>query len=270
MDEITTKIGEFLALYGIRIIAAIIIFVVGRWVAKILAKITERALKRSEVDEMLISFTRHMVYVILMIVVIMAALGKLGIQVTSLIAIIGAAGLAIGLALQGSLSNFAAGVLILIFHPFKAGDYVAGGGESGTVEKVQIFTTQLKTVDNKTIIIPNSKIMGDTITNFSVKEIRRIDFVFGVSYGDNIDKVKNVIDEVLSKDERILEDPPATIGLLELADSSVNFAVRPWVKTGDYWNVFFDIMEAMKKRFDDEEISIPFPQRDVHLFEYKD
>lgn len=184
-----------------------------------------------------------MTYIALLAFVILAALGQLGIQTTSFIAVIGAAGLAIGLALQGSLSNFAAGVLMIIFRPFKVGDLIEGAGVFGTVEEIHIFTTQLKTTDNKTVIIPNAKLTSDNIMNYTVKPTRRVDLVFGVSYTDDIDKVKGVISDVLNQDSRILKDPPPTIGLLEMADSSVNFAVRPWVKPDDYWGVYFDINE---------------------------
>jgi small conductance mechanosensitive channel len=224
---------------------------------------------KGKVDPTLISFLGHMIYIALLTFVILAALGQLGIQTTSFIAVIGAAGLAIGLSLQGSLANFAAGVLMIIFRPFKVGDLIEAAGVLGTVEDIQIFTTQLVTPDNKTIIIPNAKLTADNIINFNAKPTRRVDLIAGVSYTDDIDKVKNVIADVLSQDNRILKEPPPTIGLLEMADSSVNFVVRPWVKPADYWGVYFDINEAMKKRFDAEGISIPFPQRDVHLYEHK-
>jgi small conductance mechanosensitive channel len=205
-----------------------------------------------------------------MTIVIIAALNQFGIQTASLIAIVGAAGLAIGLALQGSLANFAAGFLMLIFRPFKTGDYIEGAGTQGTVEEIHLFTIQLKTPDNKTVIIPNAKLMGDNIINYSAKDKRRVDLVIGVSYSDNLSKVRQVLEDVLSKDNRVLKDPAPTIAVMELGDNSVNFAVRPWAKTDDYWNVYFDLTEDIKKRFDAESISIPFPQRDVHLFEHKE
>lgn len=199
--------------------------------------------------------------------IIIAALATLGVQTTSFIAVIGAAGLAIGFALQGSLSNFAAGVMIIIFRPFKVGDYVEVGGASGTVEAIHIFSTIVNTPDNKKIIIPNSRVSGDTITNYSANDIRRVDLVVGVSYGDDIRKAKQILEKILSEEQRILKDPPFTIGVMELADSSVNFAVRPWVKTSDYWAVYFDLTERVKTTFDENGISIPFPQRDIHLFQ---
>jgi small conductance mechanosensitive channel len=211
-----------------------------------------------------------MTYIGLLVFVVLAALGQLGIQTTSFIAVIGAAGLAIGLALQGSLSNFAAGFLMIIFRPFKVGDFIEGAGVSGTVEKIQIFTTQIITPDNKTIIIPNAKLSGDNIVNYSVRGTRRVDLVFGIGYGDDIDKARKIITDVIEKDARVLKDPPPVIAVMELADSSVNFAVRPWVKILDYWDLRFDVTETIKKRFDAERISIPFPQHDVHVYRHKE
>jgi len=205
-----------------------------------------------------------------LVFVVLAALGQLGIQTTSFIAVIGAAGLAIGLALQGSLSNFAAGFLMIIFRPFKVGDFIEGAGVAGTVEKIQIFTTQLKTPDNKTIIIPNAKLSGDNIVNFSAKGTRRVDMVFGIGYGDDMDKARKIITDVIDNDPRVLKDPPPKIAVLTLGDSSVDFAVRPWVKVPDYWDLWFDVTETIKKRFDAEGVSIPFPQRDVHVYSHKE
>lgn len=269
MENVIAKAQELLSVFGLKILAAIVIFIIGRWVAKFLKNTSVKLMTRSKVDPTLVTFLGHVTYIALLTFVILAALGQLGIQTTSFIAVIGAAGLAIGLALQGSLSNFAAGVLMIIFRPFKVDDLIEGAGILGTVEEIQIFTTQLKTPDNKTVIIPNAKLTSDNIINYTVKPTRRVDLVFGVSYTDDIDKVKGVISDVLSQDSRILKDPPPTIGLLEMADSSVNFAVRPWVKPDDYWEVYFDINEKMKKRFDAEDISIPFPQRDLHVYEHK-
>ena len=211
-----------------------------------------------------------MTYIALLVFVVLAALGQLGIQTTSFIAVIGAAGLAIGLALQGSLSNFAAGFLMIIFRPFKVGDYIEGAGVAGTVETIHIFTTQLLTPDNKTVIIPNASLTADNITNYSAKGTRRVDFVFGIGYGDDIDKAKKIMADILAKDERIFKDPVPKIALVELADSSVNFVVRPWVKVEDYWDVYFDTTENIKKSFDAEGISIPFPQHDVHVYQHKE
>jgi len=269
MENLTANIWKLLTIYGLKVIAAVIVFVVGRWVAKGLTKFAEKLMNRRQVDPTIISFVTHLTYIALLIFVVLAALGQLGIQTTSFIAVIGAAGLAIGLALQGSLANFAAGFLMLIFRPFKVGDYIEGAGTAGTVEAIQIFTTQLRTPDNKTVIIPNGALTADNIINYSTKGTRRIDLVFGIGYGDDIDHAKNVIMEVLDKEERILEDPATTIGVIELADSSVNFAVRPWVRADDYWSVYFNLTENIKKSFDSRGISIPFPQRDVHMYEHK-
>ena len=269
-NNIISSLQTFAAIYGLKIIAAIVIFVVGRWVARALRNATKKMMAKGDVDETLISFVGNLTYIALLAFVIIAALSQLGIQTTSFIAVIGAAGLAIGLALQGSLANFAAGVLMIIFRPFKAGDYIEGAGVAGTVEEVKIFATQLKTPDNKTIIVPNAKMMGDNITNYSAKDTRRVDMVIGVGYGDDLKKVREILEDILAKDDRILEDPAPTIGVLELGDNSVNFAVRPWVKTEDYWCAYFDVTETVKRRFDEEGISIPYPQRDVHLYEYKE
>ena len=268
-NTIIPKLQEWATFYGLKIIAAIVIFIVGRWIAGLLRNILEKIMRKGKVDETLISFVGHLTYILLITVVVIATLNQLGIQTTSFIAIIGAAGLAVGPALQGSLANFAAGVLMIIFRPFKVGDYIEAGGTAGTVNEITVFTTLLTTPDNRVIIVPNAKITGDNIVNYSAKDKRRMDLIFGVGYGDNLQKVKDVFNDVLLGESRVLKDPAPTIGVLELADSSVNFAVRPWVQTGDYWPVLFDLKEAIKKRFDEEGISIPFPQRDVHLYELK-
>jgi len=269
LSNIIPKLQEWAAFYSLKIVAAVAIFIVGRWIAKLLRNLVERMMTKGKVDEALVKFVGNITYIALIVIVVIAALNQLGIQTTSFIAIIGAAGLAIGLALQGSLANFAAGVLMIIFRPFKVGDYVEGAGAAGTVEEISIFTTVLKSPDNKIIIVPNAKITGDNIVNYSAKDSRRLDLVIGVSYSDDLQKVKEVLYDILKNDDRILKDPAPTVGVLELADSSVNFAVRPWVRTGDYWTLFFDLKEKIKERFDAESISIPFPQQDVHLYELK-
>jgi small conductance mechanosensitive channel len=266
MDQIVLKLQEWITLYGLKVVAAVLILVIGTIASKIIRSITRRVLRKGRVDETLISFITSLSYIGLMAFVIIAALGKLGVQTASFVAVLGAAGLAIGLALQGSLANFAAGVLMIIFKPIKVGDFVEAGGASGGVEEIGIFTTELKTPDNKKVIIPNAKLTSDNIVNYTTKGQRRVDMVAGVSYSDDLDKVRKVLEGLLSEDSRILKDPAPTIGVLELADSSVNFVVRPWVKSEDYWDVFFDTQEKIKKRFDAEGIAIPFPQRDVHLF----
>lgn len=270
MENLIAKIWELLTIYGLKVIAAVVVFIVGRWIAKGLTKFAENVMNKRQIDPTIVSFASNMTYIALLVFVVLAALGQLGIQTTSFIAVIGAAGLAIGLALQGSLANFAAGFLMIIFRPFKVGDYIEGAGVGGTVEVIQIFTTQLKTPDNKTVIIPNAALTAGNITNYSAKGTRRVDLVFGIGYGDDIDHAKKVIMDVLAKEERILKDPATTIGVVELADSSVNFAVRPWVKADDYWNVYFNLTENIKKSFDVQGISIPFPQRDVHMYEHKE
>lgn len=268
-SQLLDRVYEILAIYGLRIIAAIAIFVIGRWVALGVARIIKKLMIKSNVDLTLVSFVRNLIYIVLLVFVVIAALNQLGIQTASFIAIIGAAGLAIGLALQGSLANFAAGVLMIIFKPFKVGDFIEGGGAAGTVEKIEIFTTQLKTPDNKTIIIPNAKMTGDKITNFTVKGTRRVDFVFGIGYGDDIDKARSVIKGIVDADERVLKEPEPMIVVSELADSSVNFTVRAWATADDYWSFYFDTIEKVKKGFDTQGVSIPFPQRDVHVYEHK-
>jgi small conductance mechanosensitive channel len=267
LNEWGNQAIEFAATYGLKILLAITLFVIGRVVARAICGLAKKGFEKSNMDPTLIGFIGNILYALLLSAVVIAVLDVVGIQTTSLVAIIGAAGLAVGLALQGSLSNFASGVLLILFRPFKQGNFIKAGGEAGIVEEVTIFTTVLKTPDNKIIIVPNSAITGGSITNFSAKDTRRIDFVFGVAYSDDIKKVKEVIWDVINADERILKDPAPTVGVLELADSSVNFAVRPWVNAADYWDVFFDLNEKMKLRFDEEGISIPFPQHDVHLFQ---
>ncbi len=253
--------------FGLRLIAAIAIFAIGRWLAKQLRRLIKRLMNRTPLNPNLISFTSNFAEYGITAFVILAALGQLGIETTSLVAILGAAGLAVGLALQGSLSNFAAGLLIVFFHPFRVGDWIEGGGESGFVEDIQLFTTMMRRLDNKTVIIPNNSLTANNIVNYSTKGVLRVDLVVGVAYHEDIDRVKQVITAALAQDERILQDPPPMIGVLELADSSVNFAVRPWTRTEHYWPVYFTAYENIKKKLDAEGISIPFPQRDVYLYQ---
>lgn len=266
MDSLSPdKVLELVQTYALPLVWALIIFIVGRMVAKVLTNVIGKMMVKSNIDETLVKFAKNMTYVALMVFVILAALGKLGIETTSFAAIIAAAGLAIGLSLQGTLGNFAAGVMLVLFRPFKVGDFVEAAGVAGVVEEVQIFSTKIKSGDNKEIIVPNGQIVGGTITNYSAKETRRVDMVIGVGYNDDLKKVRAVLEDILKKDGRILSDPVPTIGLLELGESSVNFVVRPWVKSGDYWPVLFDIQEEIKVRFDAEGISIPYPQRDLHI-----
>ena len=252
---------------GIKLATALAIFFVGKFIIRLVVGAISRVMQRQNIDKTLETFICNLVRMALLVVVVIAAIGALGVQTTSFIAIFGAAGLAVGLALQGSLSNFAAGVLIVLFRPYRVGDFIEAAGIAGSVEQVQILTTILKTGDNKQIIVPNSQIMDSIITNYSANDTRRVDLVVGVSYDDDLDKVRSTLEELIAAEERILGEPATTIAVSELADSSVNFVVRPWVKTSDYWGVTFDLTEAIKKRFDKEGISFPFPQQDVHLYQ---
>ncbi len=252
--------------FGMKALMALVIFFIGRMIARIVTKGLRKTMQSRKVDKILESFACNLVYWVLMIFVIIATINHIGVQTTSLIAIMGAAGLAIGLALQGSLANFAAGVLIVMFRPYRVGDFIEAAGISGTVLEVQILTTVLKTGDNKQIIVPNGQIMGSIITNYSANDTRRIEMTIGISYDDDLDKVRSTLQELVNADDRILKDPECLIAVSELADSSVNFIVRPWVNRADYSSVKFGLTEAIKKRFDQEGISFPFPQQDVHLY----
>jgi small conductance mechanosensitive channel len=252
--------------FGMTTLIALVIFFVGRIIARLVTKGLRNVLQSQEVDKILETFVCNLAYWVLMIFVIIAAINQIGVQTTSLIAVMGAAGLAIGLALQGSLANFASGVLIVMFRPYRVGDFVEAAGISGVVLQVQILTTILKTGDNKQIIVPNGQIMNSIITNYSANDTRRVEMTVGVSYDDDLDKVRSTIQQLVDADERILKDPECLIAVSELADSSVNFIVRPWVNTADYSGVKFDLTEAIKKRFDKEGISFPYPQQDVHIY----
>jgi small conductance mechanosensitive channel len=274
MESITTidwtdpgLIQALLIPWGIRLAIALAIFIIGRWIARWLTNVVRKLMTKSNMDVMLINFLGNLVYTVLILVVVMATLDHLGIRTTSLLAVFGAAGLAIGLALKDSLSNFSSGVMIILFRPFKVGDFIEAGGASGVVEEVRMFATIMRTGDNRQIIVPNGQIYSGTITNYSAKPTRRIDLVFGIGYGDDIAKAKKIIDDIMQQDERILSDPAPGIALGELADSSVNFNVRPWVKNEDYWPVRADLLERIKLAFDANGISIPFPQQDVYMHE---
>ena len=267
MEGITEKLVEWGILYGPKVLGALAIFIIGRIVTGILTGVVRRLMQRSKVDAILVGFVTSLTKVALLTFVVIAALGALGMQTTSIIAVIGAAGLAVGLALQGSLSNFASGVMLVIFRPFKTGDYIEAGGTAGVVKEIRIFNTVMKTPDNKIVIVPNSKITGDNVTNYSANEERRLDLVFGIGYGDDIRKAKQILEQILKDDSRVLAEPEPVVAVLELADSSVNIAVRPWVKTSEYWPLYFDLTERVKLAFDEQGISIPFPQRDVHMHE---
>ncbi|MGI9290317.1 MAG: mechanosensitive ion channel family protein [Gammaproteobacteria bacterium] len=267
-DQVIMLVQEQGTDIGIALLSAILIFLIGRWLAHLVVNIARKGLAQTDMEDTLERFLCNILNAFLMTVVIIATIGALGVETTSLLAVLGAAGLAVGLALQGSLSNFASGVLIVMFRPYKVGDFIEGAGVSGSVDEVQIFTTVLKTPDNKKIIIPNSQMMDGIITNYSAHDIRRVDLVVGCGYDDDIDKVYKVLEGIIAADDRILKDPAPAIALNTLADSSVNFNVRPWCKKDDYWGVYNDVTEQVKRKFDENDINIPFPQRDVHIYNH--
>ena len=257
-------LSDYVIPWSVNIVLAATIFFVGKWLVKHLMVFVDKLLHASDMDQILINFVVSIMKGVLILFVAVAALDQLGVDTTSLIALVGAAGLAIGLSLQDSLKNFAAGVMLILFRPFKTGHWVEAGGVSGSVELINIFSTTMKTGDNKTVIVPNGAIYSGTITNYSARRQRRIDMVFGIGYDDDIKKAKEVMQSVIESDKRVLKKPETLIAVAELADSSVNFVVRPWVKTGDYWAVKFDLTERIKLAFDENGISIPYPQMDIH------
>ena len=263
-------VWSWVSVYSLNIIGAILIFIVGKWVARRISNLLARLLGKHDFDPALVSFLTNMSYYALIVLVVVAAAGRLGINTASFLTVIGAAGLAVGLALKDSLSNFAAGVMLVLFRPFTIGDVVSTAGITAKVEKITIFNTLFCSPDNQLIIVPNSKIISDIITNINAKDTRRVDLIVGISYSDDMTKTKEILDRLAKEDSRILADPAPTIAVAELADSSVNLVFRPWVKTADYWNVRFDLTEKIKNRLDEAGISIPFPQRDVHLFVEKE
>ena len=250
---------------GLSLILALAILVIGRQIVKILIRVITVALEKSKTEETVRVFVTNLLNTLLMIVVFIAAINQLGIETTSIIAILGAAGLAIGLALQGSLANFAAGILIVVYRPYKVGDYIEAGSHAGTVKDIQIFSTVLTTPDNKIVVVPNGSIMNGSIVNYSGQKTRRIDIIASCSYEDDIDKVKLVLEDIIKNESRILKDPKPQIAVSVLADSSVNFIVRPWVNSSDVLSVKYSLLEQIKKRFDKEGFSIPYPQTDVHI-----
>jgi small conductance mechanosensitive channel len=264
MNAAVDQLAIFFTTYGLKIIGAIIILILGRIAAGIGRSLCRRVLEKTKTDTAIVSFVGSLVYVIILVFAVLAALAKFGIQTASFVAIMGAAGFAIGFALQGSLANFAAGVLILVLRPIRVGDYIEAAGVAGTVRDIELFTTVLSTPDNIKIIVPNGKIFGDVIKNVSGYDTRRVDLVIGISYGSSIQKAYEVLKKMLDEDERILSDPPPQIAVSELADSSVNLVVRPWVKSGDYWGTKFDLTQKIKEAFDENGIEIPFPQMLVH------
>jgi len=268
MNELIEWFGEnqeAILLFSAKFFVAIGILVAGMIIARVLTNTMTKRLDKSKIDNAVVSFMAGIIRTIIIIAALLMALSHIGVQTTSFIAILGAAGLAIGLALQGSLSNFASGVLIMIYRPFKSGDYVEAGGVAGTIQRIELFTTVLKTPDNKMVIVPNSKITNSEITNYSQEPIRRVDMVIGVSYSADLKKTKEVLMQVITSDERTLQDPAPRVAVTALNDSSVDFIVRPWVNSGDYWPMYWDSMERIKNALDENDIGIPFPQMDVHL-----
>jgi len=265
----TTEMAEMIDLYvipwGIKIVLALAIFYIGRMVVASIVKVVSNLLRKRDMDEILVSFLTSILRWVLLLFVVIAALSQLGINTNSLVALLGAAGLAIGLSLQSSLSNFASGVMLIVFRPFTKGDFVEAGGATGVVDTISIFTTTMTTPDNKEVIVPNGAILSNNITNYSARPTRRVDMVFGISYDDDLRKAKQLLEEIISADKRVLAEPAPVIALGELADSSVNFLVRPWAKAEDYWGLLWDTTETVKLKFDEAGISIPYPQVDVHM-----
>ena len=266
-QEIAPQIVDIATRWGLQILGAIAVLILGRIVAGAVAGGVQKAMRKANTDEALVRFVGSLARFAILTFALIAALDLFGIQTTSFIAVLGAAGLAVGLALQGSLSNFASGVLILLFKPFRIGDVIDAGGSKGKIADIGILTTTMNTPDNQKIILPNSAIMGGTITNVNAYDTRRVDLVAGIGYGDDMAKAQAVLERIVGSHPKVLKDPAPTIKVVELADSSVNFVVRPWVNTPDYWDVFFDVTRSIKEEFDKEGISIPFPQRDVHVFQ---
>ena len=269
MQGTIDKLYGYLIGYGLDLLAAIAIFVIGKWIGKVAARLIQDMLLKANVDATLAKFVKHLFYGTFMAFVIIAALSKVGVQTTSLVAIIGAAGLAVGLALQGSLSNFAAGVILVLFKPFKVGDAIEAGGAMGVVDEIQIFNTVINAPDNRRIIVPNSKITGDNITNFTDIEHRRVDLKFGISYSNDMRKAKDLLMRLVKSDPRILKFPEPVVAVSELADNSVNLVCRPWVKPADYWNVYFDLTEKGKQVLEENGMVIPFPQHEVYLYDQR-
>lgn len=264
-EQSVESIIDKLTNYGLKIIAAIVILMVGLWLAKRAQALFVKILTKREIDATLTSFFGNIVQGAIVVFVIIAAIGKLGVETTSFAAVVASAGLAIGLALQGSLSNFASGVLLIVFKPFKVGDAIKTGGETGVVVEVGLLTTELKTFDNIKLVIPNTTVMSGAITNFSANPTRRIDMLVGVGYGDNLNKARQIILDLIKEDKRILEEPEPQVQVSNLGESSVDFVVRPWVNSSDFWAVKYDLTKSIKETFDEEGINIPFPQRDVHV-----
>ncbi len=266
IEQLIDSMTLWFTTYSIRILAAVLIFIIGKWLCRKITNLLIKLLEKNRVDVTLIRFLDSIVYYTLLIMVLIAVAGQLGINTTSFLTIVGAAGLAVGLALKDSLSNFASGVMLIMFRPYKVGDFVDAGGVTGTVQSVDIFNTTIHSVDNKKHIVPNANITTGVITNVTANDTRRVDLVIGIGYDDDILKAKNVLEKIIKNEKKVLADPACDIAVSELGDSSVNFVVRPWVNTSDYWDVYFALTEKIKLSFDKEGISIPYPQQDVHLF----
>ncbi|MDG2228791.1 MAG: mechanosensitive ion channel [Gammaproteobacteria bacterium] len=269
LQEIMNYAIEITSNFGLKLLTALIVVIVGKQLVKILLKVIKVALEKANTEETVRIFVANLLNTVFTVIIFVAAINQLGVETTSIIALLGAAGLAIGLALQGSLANFASGILIVIFRPYKVGDYIEAGTNAGTVKDIQIFSTVLRTPDNKTIVVPNGSIMDGSITNYSEQPTRRIDIIASCSYEDDLDKVKQVLKTILDSEDRILTEPKPQIAVSELAESSVNFIVRPWVNSSDYLPVMYSLLEQIKKTFDQEGISIPYPQSDIHIHEKK-
>ena len=268
-QEIINYAIEITSSFGLKLLTALIVVIVGKQLVKIMLKVIKVALEKANTEETVRIFIANLLNTVFTVIIFVAAINQLGVETTSIIALLGAAGLAIGLALQGSLANFAAGILIVIFRPYKVGDYIEAGTNVGTVKDIQIFSTVLRTPDNKSIVVPNGSIMDGSITNYSEQPTRRIDIIASCSYEDDLDKVKEVLQTILDNEERILTEPKPQIAVSELAESSVNFIVRPWVNSSDYLPVMYSLLENIKKTFDKKGISIPYPQSDIHIHEKK-
>jgi small conductance mechanosensitive channel len=266
IKQYAAKFSDLIVEYSGRVILAIIVLLIGLWVIKRIVKAVSNRMEKRDVDESLRPFLRSLIDAILKVMLFISVASMLGVEMTSFVAVLGAAGLAIGLALQGSLANFAGGVLILLLKPFKVGDYIDTGTHQGTVREIQIFYTYITTFQNQEVIIPNGDLSNNAVKNYSYHDTRRLDMLFGIGYGDNMDKAKGLIEDIVKADERVLDKPPYQIFIESLGDSSVNIKVRMWTKNEDYWNVWLEMSEKVKKTFDSNGVSIPFPQRDVHLY----
>ena len=264
---ITQGLVELVSAWGLKVVAAIVLLILGRIIAGWVRRLVRKTVRQADLDPTLVPFLSGLAYWLLIAVVLIAVLGVVGIQTASLLAVMGAAGLAVGLALQGTLSNFAAGVMLLLFRPFKKGDLIEAGGGKGSVEVIGLFSTTLNTPDNVRIILPNSSVFGQTIKNYTVNDTRRNDIVVGVSYNDDLGVVVQTIRRVLGADDRVLREPEPVVAVSELGDSSVNIVVRPWCNRDDYWQLRFDLMRKLKEQLEADGCSIPFPQRDLHLFQ---